>query len=188
MNGVNVSEKCCNPVFALAVIRYSPLSSSSWRLRIIAVPIEVEPIGRGWTLPESRSQHGDRNTFRSTLCRKRAPRAMRQTRTRVNISENCYKSGMRRALSGLWRLRNTSGMRPCRGAKALGYGMQSPPARAMADYFLKDHQPSLRTGKPLPHRGRFFGKPLRAIYRFRHQDAQTPPSPLVGEGVERGGI
>ncbi len=32
------------------------------------------------------------------------------------------------------------------------------------------------------HRGRFFGKPLRAIFRFRHQDAQTPPSPLVGEG------
>ena len=25
-------------------------------------------------------------------------------------------------------------------------------------------------------------KPLRAIVRFRHQDAQTPPSPLVGEG------
>ena len=30
--------------------------------------------------------------------------------------------------------------------------------------------------------GRFLGKPLRAIFRFRHQDAQTPPSPLVGEG------
>jgi hypothetical protein len=28
----------------------------------------------------------------------------------------------------------------------------------------------------------FLGKPLRAIFRFRHQDAQTPPSPLVGEG------
>ena len=25
-------------------------------------------------------------------------------------------------------------------------------------------------------------KPLRAIFRFRHQDAQTPPSPRVGEG------
>jgi hypothetical protein len=25
----------------------------------------------------------------------------------------------------------------------------------------------------------FLGKPLRAIFRFRHQDAQTPPSPLV---------
>ena len=32
------------------------------------------------------------------------------------------------------------------------------------------------------HRGRFLGKPRRAIFRFRHQDAQTPPSPLVGEG------
>jgi hypothetical protein len=30
------------------------------------------------------------------------------------------------------------------------------------------------------HRGRFLGKPRRAIFRFRHQDAQTPPSPLVG--------
>jgi len=28
----------------------------------------------------------------------------------------------------------------------------------------------------------FFGKPLRAIARFSHQDAQTPPSPRVGEG------
>ena len=27
-----------------------------------------------------------------------------------------------------------------------------------------------------------FGKPLRAIYRFSHQNAQTLPSPLVGEG------
>jgi len=33
-------------------------------------------------------------------------------------------------------------MRPCRGAEALGYGMQSPPARARADYFFKDHYPS----------------------------------------------
>ena len=40
----------------------------------------------------------------------------------------------------------------------------------------------------MSHRGRFFGKPLRTISCFRHQDAQTPPSPLVGEGVERGGI
>ena len=32
------------------------------------------------------------------------------------------------------------------------------------------------------HRGRFFGKPLRAISRFSHQNAQTPPSSLVGEG------
>ena len=28
----------------------------------------------------------------------------------------------------------------------------------------------------------FLGKPLRAIFCFRHQDAQNPPSPLVGEG------
>ena len=34
----------------------------------------------------------------------------------------------------------------------------------------------------MSHRGGFFGKPLHAISRFRHQDAQTPPSPLVGEG------
>jgi hypothetical protein len=27
-----------------------------------------------------------------------------------------------------------------------------------------------------------FGKPLRAIFRFRRQDIQTPPSPLVGKG------
>jgi hypothetical protein len=32
------------------------------------------------------------------------------------------------------------------------------------------------------YRGRFFRKPLRAISPFRHQDAQTPPSPRVGEG------
>jgi hypothetical protein len=38
-----------------------------------------------------------------------------------------------------------------------------------------------RVGCP-PHGGRCFGKPLRAISRFSHQDAQTPPSPLVGEG------
>ena len=34
----------------------------------------------------------------------------------------------------------------------------------------------------LPCRGRFLGKPLCAIFRFRHQDDQTPPSLLVGEG------
>jgi hypothetical protein len=32
-------------------------------------------------------------------------------------------------------------------------------------------------------RGRCFGKPLRAISRFSHQEAQTPPSPLVEEGA-----
>ena len=33
---------------------------------------------------------------------------------------------------------------------------------------------------PCPYRGRFFGKLLRGISRFRHQDAQTPSSPRVG--------
>jgi hypothetical protein len=36
--------------------------------------------------------------------------------------------------------------------------------------------------KGVAHRGRFFGKPLRAISHFSHQDAQPPPSPRVGEG------
>ena len=40
----------------------------------------------------------------------------------------------------------------------------------------------LRKARGMSHRGGFFGKPLRNISRFRHQDAQTPPSPLVGEG------
>jgi hypothetical protein len=42
-------------------------------------------------------------------------------------------------------------MRPCRGAEALGYGMQSPPARAMADYFLKDHKSPLNGFSPGVH-------------------------------------
>jgi hypothetical protein len=42
--------------------------------------------------------------------------------------------------------------------------------------------PCGRRGRGDAHRGRCFGKPLRAISRFRHQDAQPPPSPRVGEG------
>jgi len=72
------------------------------------------------------TKHGDRNKFRSTLCRKRAPRTTRQTRTGVNVSENRYNP-----LS-----------RASRRAEALGYGMRSPPARARADYFFKNHKPS----------------------------------------------
>ncbi len=72
------------------------------------------------------TKHSDRNKFRSTLCRKRAPRTTRQTRTGVNVSENRYNP-----LS-----------RASRRAEALGYGMQSPPARARADYFFKNHKPS----------------------------------------------
>ena len=33
--------------------------------------------------------------------------------------------------------------------------------------------------------GRFFGKPLCAISRFRQQNAQTPPSPRVGSRTDR---
>jgi hypothetical protein len=39
-----------------------------------------------------------------------------------------------------------------------------------------------RLARMQPYGGGFFGKPLRAISRFRHQNAQTPPSPRVGEG------
>jgi len=38
---------------------------------------------------QTRSPHGDRNEFRSTLCRKRAPRATRQSQTTVSVSEKC---------------------------------------------------------------------------------------------------
>ena len=34
-----------------------------------------------------------------------------------------------------------------RRANALGYGMRSPPARARADYFFKDHKPSALQGE-----------------------------------------
>ena len=37
-------------------------------------------------------------------------------------------------------MRIKSGIRPCRGAEALGYGRRSPPARAIPDYLFKDHQ------------------------------------------------
>jgi hypothetical protein len=46
---------------------------------------------------------------------------------RFNLFENCYNP-----VCAL-RLR----------AEALGYGMRSPPARAGADYFFKDHKPSV---------------------------------------------
>jgi len=39
-----------------------------------------------------------------------------------------------------------------------------------------------RLARTQPYRDGFFGKPLRTISRFRHQGAQIPPSPLVGEG------
>jgi hypothetical protein len=43
--------------------------------------------------------------------------------------------------------------------------------------------PSLVQGIRMPHLYRVvFGKPLHSFSRFGLQDAQTPPSPLVGEG------
>jgi len=69
-----------------------------WRLSMIAVLTKVEPNGQGWTFPESRSPRGDRNEFRSTLCPRQASRATRQTRTRVNVSENCYNPLYARAV------------------------------------------------------------------------------------------
>ena len=53
--------------------------------------------------------------------------------------------------------------------------LKSALARAVG---LRHVVPRLQT-----YRGGFFGKLLRAISRFRHQDAQTPPSSLVGRGV-----
>ena len=47
------------------------------------------------------------------------------------------RRGFHALREGLWKLRNTSGMRPCRGAEALGYGRRSPPARAIAESLLK---------------------------------------------------
>jgi len=38
---------------------------------------------------KSPSPRGARNEFRATLCQQRASRTTRQTRTRVNVSENC---------------------------------------------------------------------------------------------------
>ncbi len=37
--------------------------------------------------------------------------------------------------------------RASRGAEALGYARQSPPARAIPDYFFKDHKPSASQGE-----------------------------------------
>jgi len=43
----------------------------------------MDKVERSW---EWRALRDDRNTFRSTLCRTRAPRATRQTWTGVNVS------------------------------------------------------------------------------------------------------
>ena len=54
-------------------------------------------------------------------------------------SKRQSRRGFHALREGLWRLRNTSGMRPCRRAEALGYPGRSPPARARAEYLFKDH-------------------------------------------------
>ena len=81
------------------------LSASDWLTRRRegaerGIAVLTRPVGQG-----------------CTRRRKRAPRAMRQTRTRVNVSENCYNPVC------------TS----CRRAQALGYGRRSPPAWAISD-------------------------------------------------------
>jgi hypothetical protein len=68
---------------------------------------------------------------------------------------------------------------------------RTPPLRAITGAPGCAGVPRMVRGRPRPqqrcapsqaYRGRFLGKPLRAIFRFRHQDAQPPPSPRVGEG------
>ncbi len=62
-----------------------------------------------------------------------------------------------------------------------GVAPASPAASPLGARASRSHVPRRLT----PHRSRCFGKPLRAISRFSHQNAQTPPSPLVGEGGRR---
>jgi hypothetical protein len=82
---VNVSENCgkCSISISLTARAVERIYSSSH--------IRLNLLNKVERSPESRSRHGDRNKFRSTLCRKRAFRATRQTGTMVNVSENCGK-------------------------------------------------------------------------------------------------
>jgi len=63
--------------------------------------------------------------------------------------------------------------------RRLGARSSRPPARRRRAHPGHLH---LQWEKGVAHRDRFFGKPLRAISHFSRQDAQTPPSPRVGEG------
>ena len=69
-------------------------------LRATGLPFHFENADAGWecfqrqgealpsaTLTAARAARGDRNEFRSTLCRKRASCAIRWIQTMVNISE-----------------------------------------------------------------------------------------------------
>jgi len=92
--------------------------------------------------------------------------------------------------SGSWRLRNTSGMRPRRGAEALGYGMQSPPARAMPDYFFKDHKPPAMQGEArlrgLASRPRQRPLPCSPSPSGRRRAVGVNPSAIQGKARLRG--
>jgi hypothetical protein len=60
--------------------------------------------------------------------------------------------------------------------------LASPGAPSSVSAIRSPQLPCGRRGALTAYRGRFLGKPRRAISRFSHQDAPTPPSPLVGEG------
>jgi hypothetical protein len=74
----------------------------------------------------------------------------------VNVSEKCYMLNLHHVPSVL--VATERGRDAC--ASRLAGGTPAYPA----------------------YKGRFLGKPLYTISRFSHQNAQTPPSPRVGEG------
>ena len=68
--------------------------------------------------------------------------------------------------------------RASRGAEALGYPGQSPPARAIPDYLFKDHKPSAIQGKAR----------LRGLWRIissKTMRCATPPRPCTGAALLR---
>jgi len=66
------------------------------------------------------------------------------------------------------------------GCPALGRPTKARPHRSRVFWRLLDsHSPSGVSGSL---QGQVFRKLLRFFFSFGHQDAQTPPSPLVGEG------
>ena len=71
----------------------------------------------------------------------------------------------------------TSGARALAGAGWLASPGVPSPFQASG----RPKPPFSPCGRRLTGAG-FWGKPLRAISRFSHQDAQPPPSPRVGEG------
>ena len=89
---------------------------------------------------------------------------------------SCLREPERRAgVSRASRLRGHDALAPSRNATA------TPRRRAGGSLACMRAGGARTRGRP-SYRGGFFGKPLRSFSRFGHQDAQTPPSPLVGEG------